>query len=217
MITVLGRRNSANVQKVMWTLGELGLDYRRVDVGGTFGYPDDYANPNRVVPCIVDGELTLYESNACVRYLARRYGAGTLWPDDPALAVADQWMDWQQTSLGAFFMLFAHKVRLPPEQADPGQIEPNLRRAGAALALLDAHLADRPYVAGTALTVGDIPLGALMYRWFTLDIDRPALAHLQAWYQRLVERPAYRKHVMVPFGRNHAEWLEHEAESRGVQ
>ena len=89
MITVLGRRNSANVQKVMWTLGELGLAYQRHDVGGSFGYPDDYPNPNRVVPCIRDGDLTLYESNACVRYLARRYGAGSLWPQDPAAAIAD--------------------------------------------------------------------------------------------------------------------------------
>jgi len=217
MITVLGRRNSANVQKVMWTLGELGLDYERIDVGGSFGYPEDYPNPNRVVPCIVDGELTLYESNACVRYLARRYGAGRLWPDDPQLAVADQWMDWQQTSLGPFFMMFAHMIRLPPEQADPSQIEPNARRAGAQLALLDAHLADRPYIAGTALSVGDIPLGALMYRWFTLDIERPELPNVERWYARLTERPAYQKHVMVPYGSNHAEWLEREAESRDVQ
>ena len=34
MITVLGRRNSGNVQKVMWALGELGVDYQREDVGG---------------------------------------------------------------------------------------------------------------------------------------------------------------------------------------
>jgi glutathione S-transferase len=77
-ITVWGRRNSMNVQKVMWTLGELGLDYQRHDVGGSFGVDDQYKakNPNAVVPTIEDGELTLYESNACVRYLARQYGTG---------------------------------------------------------------------------------------------------------------------------------------------
>ena len=98
MITVLGRRNSANVQKVMWTLGELGLDYRREDVGGSFGFPADYASPNPVVPSIVDDGLTIWESNACVRYLARTYGEGSLWPTDKAeLASADMWMEWQRS------------------------------------------------------------------------------------------------------------------------
>ena len=50
MISVLGRRNSANVQKVMWSLGELHLPYQRNDVGGSFGYPEDYANPTRLFP-----------------------------------------------------------------------------------------------------------------------------------------------------------------------
>ena len=67
-IRVLGRRNSANVQKVMWTLGELGLDYVRDDVGGSFGYPDDYPNPNHVVPTLLDGDVTVWESGACVRH-----------------------------------------------------------------------------------------------------------------------------------------------------
>ena len=97
MIKVLGRRNSANVQKVMWTLGELGLEYVREDVGGSFGYPDGYPNPNSVVPTIQDGDIIVWESGACVRYLARTYGDGSLWPEDPAvLAEADMWMEWQR-------------------------------------------------------------------------------------------------------------------------
>ena len=79
-IEVMGRRNSANVQKVMWVLGELALDYERLDVAGSFGLPDGYEklNPNPVVPTIRDGNLVLWESNAIVRYLAREYGAGSL-------------------------------------------------------------------------------------------------------------------------------------------
>ena len=94
MIKVLGRRNSANVQKVMWALGELALDYQRENIAGSFGFPDDYPNPINVVPTILDGDITVWESNACVRYIARQYGDGSLWPDDPkTLAQADQWMD----------------------------------------------------------------------------------------------------------------------------
>ena len=88
MITVLGRRNSANVQKVMWTLGELDLPYQRNDVGGSFGYPEDYPSPNHVVPTMKDDDLVVWESGACVRHLARTYGAGSLWPEGPAQLAA---------------------------------------------------------------------------------------------------------------------------------
>ena len=60
-ITVWGRRNSMNVQKVMWALGELGRDYQRHDMAGSFGIDAQYTtkNPNAVVPTI---ELPLYEN-----------------------------------------------------------------------------------------------------------------------------------------------------------
>ena len=76
MIEVQGRRNSANVQKVMWTLGELDLEDVREDIGGSFGYPANYKNPTQVVQTIHDPEFTGWESNECVRYIANAYGEG---------------------------------------------------------------------------------------------------------------------------------------------
>ena len=55
------------------------------------------------------------------------------------------------------------------------------------------------YIAGDDLTLGDMPLGASMYRYFTLDIERPRLPRVEAWYERLTERAAYREHVMVDY------------------
>ena len=97
----------------MWTLGELELDYVRHDIGGSFGYPDDYPNPVAVMPTIRDGDITVWESGTCVRYLARTYGAGTLWPEDPeTLAMADMWMAWHRSEISnAFFPLFQAKIR----------------------------------------------------------------------------------------------------------
>lgn len=221
MITVWGRRNSLNVQKVMWTLGELGLAYERLDVAGSFGFPDDYAtlNPNRVVPTIGDGDLTLWESNVCVRYLCRKYGKGTLWPDDVgALALADQWMDWQTSTLGqAFFHIFLNKIRLPADKADAAQIEAGIANCARLFGHLDEQLADRQFVAGDAFTLGDIPLGVMSHRYLTLDIERPQIPHVVDWYRRLSERPAYQNHVMIPFGRNSEEWLVEEKRGAGVQ
>ena len=92
MLRIWGRVNSINVQKVMWAVAELGVPYERQDAGMAFGVvntPEYKAkNPNSRVPTIEDGNLVLWESNACVRYLAAKYGAGTLWPNDPGERVS---------------------------------------------------------------------------------------------------------------------------------
>ena len=65
--------------------------------------------------------------------------------------------------------------------------------------------------------MGDIPIGTLLYRYFTLDIERPDIPHVSAWYERLTSRAAYQQHVMIPFGRNSDEWLEQEKLNAGIQ
>jgi Glutathione S-transferase, N-terminal domain len=124
MIEVWGRKNSFNVQKVLWCCEELDVPYRRHDAGGLFGGTDEdeylAANPTGLVPTISDEGFTLWESNTIVRYLSAKHGAGTLWPEDLAeRALADKWMDFQ---LGTFFPAFKDAllglVRTPPEQRD---------------------------------------------------------------------------------------------------
>lgn len=205
MIEVRGRANSVNVQKVLWCLGELEVPFDRYDVGGLYGgnkEPDFLArNPTGLVPLLSDDGFDLWESNAIVRYLAARYGAGSLWPEDPAArALSDKWMDYQ---LGTIFPAFKDAVlgliRTPPENRDPDKIAASVRATADTLTVLDAHLEDRAYVAGDSLTVGDVALGSTIYRWLTLDIERPTLPGLESWHARLEGRPPYREHVMVPY------------------
>ena len=204
-ITLWGRASSCNVQKVLWTLNELGLPYRRIDAGGDFGGLDDPAylamNPHGRVPTLRDGGTVVWESDAIVRYLAARYGAGSLWPEDPAeRAVADQWMCWTAARLYPdWIALFWRLVRTPPARRDLALIE-RLRAATAGwMQVLDRHLADRPFIAGETLTIGDIPAGMTLYRWFAMEIERPATPNVEAWYRRLCERPAYRDGICIPF------------------
>jgi glutathione S-transferase len=204
MLKVWGRNNSINVQKVMWTIGELGLEHERVDAGGAFGGLDTESygalNANRKVPTIEDGGTVVWESNACVRYLAARYGAGGLWPTDPTVrATADMWMDWQQTSLLADLgIVFWGLVHTPEAQRDGAAIAAAAERLGGIWRLLDQHLAGRTFVAGDSFTMGDIPVGAACYRYYQLAIERPKLAAIEAWYGRLQERAPFRSHVMIP-------------------
>lgn len=205
MIKIWGRKNSVNVQKVLWCCDELELSYERVDAGGTFGgtrKPEYLAmNPTGLIPTIRDDGFTLWESNSIVRYLAAKHGAGTLWPEDPAArALAEKWMDYQLGTVWVSFRAaFLGLVRTPPEERDLDQIRASLESTEAALAILDAHLASEDYVAGVNLTVGDIALGTTVYRWLNMDIQRPKMPNLEAWHERLSNRTAYQTNVMVPF------------------
>ncbi len=138
MLTIWGRANSINVQKVMWTVGELGLGHTRIDAGGAFGGldTDEYAarNPHRRVPVIDDDGVIVWESNAIVRYLCARHAAGTLWATDPAeRAMADRWMDWQAASLVADLATVrtALNTAMTKLNADAGVTDTNYAAAAA--------------------------------------------------------------------------------------
>ena len=204
MLKVWGRTNSINVQKAMWAVAELNLPHERIDVGGPFGGLDtpEYKskNPNARIPTIDDNGVIVWESNTVVRYLAARYGAGRLWPIEPAhRSEADRWMDWQQTTLAPdMFPVFWGLVRTPHEKRDTAAIKAAGDRLAGSWTMLDQLLAGRAYVAGADFTMGDIPVGAAYWRYSKLDVAKPRLAHCDAWHQRLQERPGFRQHVALP-------------------
>ena len=224
MLEIWGRPYSSKVIPVIWTANELGLKYTLQLAGGSFGKLDtrQYAqiNPNRMIPAIRDGNFALWESLAIVRYLCDHYGADNLSPADPQTrAIADQWMEWSASKAFApVIYLFFATVRTQPADRDLAKIAALRDEANEALIILDAHLADRPYVCGDSFTMGDIHLGCVAYRYFNVDVDRPALQNVEAWYQRLAEREPYRDHVMRHFGTNPDEWaaLEKACVSEGV-
>ncbi len=189
----------------MWALDEAGVAYERIEAGGDHGGLDDPAylalNPHGKVPTLVDGDTVVWESDAIVRYIAARYGAGTLWPETPEdRTVADQWMSWTAASLYPHWIaLFWRLVRTPPAKRDKDTIARHLDAAARGFVILDQHLKDSHYIAGNTLTMADIPPGMMLYRWFEMGIARPDMPHVDSWYGRLRERPAYHAAVCVPF------------------
>ncbi len=204
MIRIWGRNNSINVQKAMWACAEAGLEVERIDVGGAFGGLDtpEYLalNPNRRIPTLEDDGLVLWESNVIVRYVAARYAPGRLSPEAPGpRALAEQWMDWEQTTLiPTMFPVFWGLIRTPPEKRDWEAIRAGEARLKDLFAIVDAQLARQPYLGGESFTMGDIPVGAATHRWLNLEVEHPALPHLAAWHERLSARPPYRQHVALP-------------------
>jgi len=204
MLKIWGRTNSINVQKVLWAVNELDVPYERVDAGMEFGVVDEpfyrRMNPNGRVPTIDDEGFVLWESNAIVRYLSAKHGAGTLWPTDLThRADSDRWMDWASTTLGPpITPVFWGLIRTPPEKRNGKAIEEGAKTLNAAFEVLEQSLEGRDYVAGAAFTMGDIPVGVYVYRWSALPIDRPPLPEVEAYFRRLQQRAAFRQHVMLP-------------------
>jgi glutathione S-transferase len=206
MLTVWGRRSSFNVQKVMWLIGELGLEHRHIQAGGEFGGLDTpefwMMNPFGRIPVIDDNGTIVWESHAILRYLAARYGDGRFWSEDPGeRSKADRWMDWCQTALQPDFLMgvFWGFYRTPEPQRNWTAIHDKVARCARHFQILDNVLADRAFLCGSAPTLADIPAGTTLYRYFELQIERPPVPNVEAWYRRLQERPAYRKHIMIPF------------------
>ncbi len=205
MLKIWGRTSSINVQKVMWTVAELGLAHEQIDLGGKFGGLDTAEhlgrNPHGLIPVIDDNGTVIWESHAIIRYLAARYGEGTLWPKDPdARASADMWMEWAQTTFQRnFIQLFWACYRTPPDEQDAQQIADLVSACSEDFTHLDKLLGDKKYASGDSLTYGDIPVATQFYRYFTMDIERPSVPNVEAWYARLQSNPAYVAHVMIDY------------------
>lgn len=204
MLKIWGRKNSSNVRKALWAAEELGLTYEAIDAGGAFGVVDTpqyrAMNPNGRVPVIEDDGFVLWESNVIVRYLLARHASATAWyPDDvQARARAEKWMDWTTSSFaGPFRTVFWGVLRTPKEQQDWPAIHAAINECEALLAMAEQALVVSPYLSGDEIGMGDIPLGCFIYAWFEMPIERTPQPHLYAWYERLKQRPAYRKAVMT--------------------
>jgi len=90
-------------------------------------------------------------------------------------------------------------IRTPAEKRDPKAIEEGrIQSNRLAAEVLERSLEKKAYVTGSAFTMGDIPIGCEVQRWMRCPIERPKLPNVEAWFERLRERPAFRKHVDIP-------------------
>ncbi len=199
-----GRDTSSNVMKVIWLLEEMGLAYERRDVGGAFGKTDtpEYRamNPTGLVPTLQEDGFSLWESNAILRYLVASEGGEAFYPADAqGRADIDRWLDCQQTQLNRpQAVVFWSMVRTAPEKRDQAALDQAIIDAGRAWAFLERPLSQHQFIAGDRLSLADMAWGVHVHRWFTMPIDRPEVAHLRDWYDRLLQRPVYAKHVARP-------------------
>ncbi|MGD1933208.1 MAG: glutathione S-transferase family protein [Candidatus Phaeomarinobacter sp.] len=200
-IRLWGRNNSINVQKVIWCLEELGVAYERIEAGGPHGVTDtpDYAdlNPNRLVPVVRDGETTIWESNAILRYLFASYapesGTGLHYPTDARVrAIEEQWMDWQATDFWpAMRPVFHGLIRQAPGVTDD-IVAAAADATESKLSILNSQLEKTAFVAGKRFSMADIPVALTVARWLKLPVDHKRHEHIESWFDALRARKAFK-------------------------
>lgn len=187
-----------NSIKVLIMLEELGLNYKLHSVNIRQGKQKLPAflqlNPNGKVPVIVDHDstntpLVLTESAAILVYLAEK--TGLLLPGGPVLRAR------------VFEQLFLHASGLSPAfgqsgyflRLAPAPIEHAVQRfngeASRLAGLLNQGLADKEFILGSELTIADIAHFGWFWRSEFAGVSLKDFPHLELWYNRLVERPAF--------------------------
>jgi glutathione S-transferase len=202
-LTIWGRANSVNVQKVLWCLRELDLAYQRIDAGMAFGKNNEppylAMNPNGRVPTLVDGDYVLWESNSVMRYLCLAYGQGSpIYPQAPQQSAGvDRWLDWTLSTLQPVDRpVFWALVRTPPEKRDMVAIQKDADAESVQWRIVDAQLATRAFIEGEQFTIADIAIGAYARRWFGVEgVTKPKLPNLERWFGQISERPGFIKFI----------------------
>lgn len=208
MLKILGKPVSINVRKVLWLCEELGLAYELEPWGAGWRSTDTpefrALNPNAMVPVLLDPDVpgeprpfVLWESNTICRYLAGKAGRDDLLPRDPrARAGVEQWMDWQGGDLNnSWRYAFLGLVRQSPAHQDPQAQAEGVRNWNRHVAMLDEQLRRTgAFVTGATFTLADIVLGLSVHRWYMTPMERPELAAVAAYYERLSQRPAFMQH-----------------------
>ena len=181
-------RSRAN--RAVWCARELGLPYELIEVPAAEMKNASYLaiNPNGKVPAIVDGDVKLFESLAITLYLAKRYGAGKLYPVNTAdEARVFQWTLWAATELepDVVPILYRALQREGATAAAAAAAEARLRKT---LKVLDDALRDREWLIGNSFSVADLSVAGVLAASVMGKMDYSSLPNVKPWLERCLAR-----------------------------
>jgi len=183
--------------RALWMAEELSLAYEHlpIEIGDAGARAPEFLkiNPNGRLPFIEDDGFVLFESLAITLYLAKKHSTGKLYPGTlQGEAKAWQWTSWALNEVDRGVNIWSlHAVRLPQAERDAAKRDEALKVVASPFKVLDAALANHPYLLGDDFTVADLNVAAVISR--AVDMDLSAVPNLKAWLSRCLERPAARK------------------------
>ena len=184
--------------RTLWMAKELGLDYENVPIdfagGGTRTPAYLGVNPNGHVPAIEDGGFILWESMAINLYLAKKHGAGQLYPtrlEDEARAW--QWSFWGMTEIERpVLTAMFNRAILPEDKRDPAAADEAERQLQGPLKVLDGAVSATPYLLGGEFGVADLNVASILTWARPARIDLAGVPKMADWFKRCADRPAAR-------------------------
>jgi GSH-dependent disulfide-bond oxidoreductase len=202
--------STPNGRKIPIMLEECGLPYTvvPVNIGKGEQFAPDFlkVSPNNKIPAIVDdeaegGPLSVFESGAILTYLAEKTGR-FLAPSGPARYKALEWLHWQIGGLGPMLGQLGFFAVRSDEKA-PLAIKRFTDEADRLLQVMNKRLGEGPYLAGADYSIADIAcyawtLAATSFLKEPLKDTLVGVPNVRAWLQRVGERPAVQRGMVVP-------------------
>ncbi|MCB8882001.1 glutathione S-transferase N-terminal domain-containing protein [Acidisoma cellulosilytica] len=187
-----------NPMKVALFLEESGLDYEAIPVDTRRGdqHQPGYAalNPNSKVPTIQDDGVTVFDSNAILLYLAEKTGKFLPAPGLAARAELLSWLMFVATGVGPYSGQSVHFRHFAPEPKEY-PVERYVFEAKRHYGIIDARLADRPFMLGETYTIVDMALWgwARMVPFVIAENAWEFLPNLKRFMDAMAERPAVQR------------------------
>lgn len=185
---------SPNCRKILGVAAHAGLsiDQEFVDLfKGAQKQPDFLAiNPNGKVPVLVDGDTTLWESNAITCYVAGKADSD-LWPKSNQRYDILRWMFWESNHWSrAIGTVIGQKI-FNADNPDQAIIDKGIAEFRTFASVLDHHLSGRDFVSGEALTVADFSIAVWLGYTQVCELPVSEFGNIGAWNERLSSLPAW--------------------------
>lgn len=187
---------SGNCYKARLLLSHLGVDYEKVRVELFEGEHKTESftsiNPNQKIPVLIDGDYTIWESNAVAIYIAKKYSPNIYFSDIPEeFGRIIQWSIFGKTSIDPYLAVSRYYLKFLGEgNFDQTQLESLQEQGNSSLRIMDSHLSENDFLAGN-YSVADM----CCYPYILLanegGIDISVFTNVENWCRRIESQPGY--------------------------
>ncbi len=187
---------SGNCYKSRLLLSHLGIEYEKVRVELFEGEHKSESftklNPNQKIPVLVDGEFTIWESNAVVLYIAKKFSPNKYFSDNPGeFGAIVQWSIFGKTSIDPYLAVSRYYLKFLGEgNYDKDSLKSLQEQGKHTLSIMDEHLSGNEFLSGN-YSVADM----CCYPYILLadegGIDISEFSNVEKWCKRIESQPGY--------------------------